>query len=172
VNFRTRALSLGDAPALIELFRAIATKPRGFVRTEDEISKEYVEKSLGRGISGGVAIGAVDKETDLLVGTILSRRHPLKVFDHVMTGLIIGVHPEFQKRGIGKRLFFDFLENIQQSREDILRVELVARESNADQISFYESMGFRREGVFENRIRNADGTFENDIPMAWFKSRD
>ena len=165
----TRFLTLDDAQALLELYRSIASRPGGFLRMEDEIGPDYVQKALGRGVQGGVAIGAFDRTTGTLIGSITTRKLELKVFEHVLSGLIIGVHPEYQRRGVGRRLFLDLLEHVQSERPDILRIELVARESNVQQILFYESIGFRREGSFEKRIRRPDGAFEADIPMGWLK---
>lgn len=165
----TRFLNQDDASTLVELYRSIASRPGGFVRTEEEIDSNYVEKALRTGSRAGVAIGAFDRESNKMIGAITARKPGLKVFDHVLTGLIIGVQPEYQSQGIGRRLFLDFIEHVQQSRTDILRIELLARESNQRQISFYEGVGFRREGFFENRIRRSDGSFEGDVPMAWLK---
>ncbi|NBC22744.1 MAG: hypothetical protein GVY21_04620 [Gammaproteobacteria bacterium] len=39
-------------------------------------------------------------------------------------------------------------------------------------IAFYEHLGFRCEGRMEGRIRNLDGSFEADIPMAWSRPAD
>lgn len=170
MDITTRFLTTEDAPILLDLYRTIAVSPgAGFVRMEDEINQDYVSKSLSRGVSGGVAIGAFDRATQRLVGAITARKLGLKVFDHVLSGLIIGVHPEAQRQGIGRRLFLDFLEHLQTERPDVLRVELIARDSNQRQIDFYESVGFRREGLFEKRIRRSDGTFEADVPMGWIK---
>jgi ribosomal protein S18 acetylase RimI-like enzyme len=56
-------------------------------------------------------------------------------------------------------------------RTDILRVELIARESNQRAIEFYRTLGFVEEGRFGNRIRNIDNSYEADIPMAWVRER-
>lgn len=170
VDVSTRFLTTEDAKVLLDLYRLIAASPTaGFVRMEDEINQDYVAKSLSRGVNGGVAIGAFDRANGRLIGAITARKLGLKVFDHVLSGLIIGVHPEYQRKGIGRRLFLDFLEHLQSERPDILRVELIARDSYQRQIEFYESVGFRREGSFEKRIRRSDGSFEADVPMGWIK---
>ena len=168
-EFFTRLLKLDDAEEFLNLLRAIAARPGGFVRTEEEIGPEYVEKTLKRGIEGGVAFGAIERGTGRLLGAITSRKLALKAFEHVLSSVTIGVLPEFQTRGIGRRLFIDYLEHVSIQRDDIRRVELIARDSNQRQIAFYESMGFRREGVYERRVRNPDGTYEADIPMGWLK---
>lgn len=169
MEFFTRSLKSDDAEAFLELNRAIALIPGGFVRTEDEINMDYVSKTIARGLDGGIAIGAIERGSGRLMGAITGRRLKLKAFEHVISNVTIGVHPDFQQKGIGRRLFLDLLEEVQMNREQIRRIEMIARESNHRQIAFYESIGFRREGVFEGRILNADGTLEADIPMAWTK---
>lgn len=165
----TKFLTQEDGAQVFELYRAIAAQPGGFARTADEISLEAVQKTLRHATHNGIAIGAVEKGSGQLVGSIVARKPGPKVFDHVLSDLTIGVHPQFQSRGVGRRLFLDFLEHLQGARHDVLRVELIARESNDRAIRFYESIGFRSEGVFEKRIRNSKGEFESDIPMAWIK---
>lgn len=168
-EFFTRHLKEDDVDALFDLFRLIASRPNGFVRMEEEISHSFIQKTVKRAVEGGVAFGAIERGSGRLLGVITSRRLALKSFQHVLSSVTIGVHPEFQTRGIGRRLFIDFLEHITMQRDDITRVELIARESNQRQIAFYESLGFRREGVFEKRLRNPDGSYEADIPMGWVK---
>ncbi len=165
----TRFLSVADAPVMHKLYCEIANHPGGFARDPEEVTPEYMEKLLESTSSSGLGIGAVDRESQALIGFIIARKPGPKVFNHVLSDLTIGVHPQHQSKGIGRRLFLDFIEHIQSSRPDVLRVELIARESNQRAISFYESIGFRAEGVFEKRILNQNGDFESDIPMGWLK---
>lgn len=169
MEFFTRSLKVDDAEALLELNHTIALIPGGFVRNEEEMNLEFVEKTIHRGVSGGIIIGAFERGSGRLMGAITSRQLALKAFEHVISNVTVGVHPDFQQKGVARRLLLDLLENVQMNREDITRVELIARESNQRQIAFYESIGFRREGVFEKRIRNPDGSYEADIPMGWTK---
>ncbi len=168
-EFFTRHFKMEDADDLLQLLRSIAAKPGGFVRMEEEISADFVDETLKRSLNGGASFGAIERGSGRLLGVITSRKLALKAFEHVLSSVMIGVHPEFQSRGIGRRLFVDFLEYVTLQRDDIKRIELIARDSNQRQISFYESMGFRREGVFEKRFRRSDGSFEADIPMGWSK---
>ncbi|HVK61683.1 MAG TPA: GNAT family N-acetyltransferase [Bdellovibrionales bacterium] len=165
----TRFLTNDDSMKLAELYRGIASRRGGFVRSEDEIDSTYIEKTIRGSERGGIAIGAFERSSENLVGAITARKPRPKAFDHVLSDLIIGVHPDRQSQGIGRRLFLDFIEHVQNNRTDISRVELMARDSNQRQIAFYEAVGFRREGFFEHRIRRPDGTFEGDVPMAWIK---
>ena len=77
------------------------------------------------------------------------------------------VSNNFQGKGVGKSLLMKLLNTIETERKDILRVELIVRESNKKAILFYERLGFKIEGMFENRIDSRNGAFEADIPMAW-----
>lgn len=168
-EFFTRPLKVDDTKAVFDLLRTIASKPNGFVRLEEEISLAFIEKTLKRAEHGGLAMGAIERGSGRFLGVITSRKLALKAFEHILSSVTIGVHPDYQKKGVGRRLFVDFLEHVTMQREDILRVELIARDSNEKMIEFYESMGFKREGRFEKRVRNADGTFEADVPMGWIK---
>ena len=165
----TRFLNDKDAPSLCDLYRTIANHPRGFARAPEEISLEYVEKMLEPVIGSGIGICAFDRAANRMVGFIVARKPGPKAFDHVLTDLTIGVDPSYQSKGIGRRLFFDFLEHVQGARPDVLRVELIVRETNNRAISFYESIGFKREGYLDKRIIAPDGTFEGDIPMGWLR---
>jgi ribosomal protein S18 acetylase RimI-like enzyme len=78
------------------------------------------------------------------------------------------VDSNYQGKGFGKKLFQTLLDYIMESRNDIFRVELIARESNIKAIKLYEHLGFKIEGRLVNRIKNNDNFFEADIPMAWF----
>lgn len=82
---------------------------------------------------------------------------------------MIAVHPEAQGRGVGRLLFTRLLGIVARDSPAIVRVELIARESNAHAIALYESVGFRREGRFEARVRSVDGGLEADTPMAWMR---
>jgi putative acetyltransferase len=54
------------------------------------------------------------------------------------------------------------------SLADLRKVELLVRDSNRDAIRLYQRLGFVEEGRFRDRVRLPDGTFVDDIAMAWF----
>jgi len=58
---------------------------------------------------------------------------------------------------------------VKTSYPHIIRVELIARESNQKAIRMYEAVGFKKEGRLEKRIRSVGSGFEADIPMAWIR---
>lgn len=171
MELETRHVRTGDGYALLNLYHEIAKSPGAFTRAVDEVTPEYIQEMLEVTVADGLGIVALDPDdAQKLIGVIVARRLGPKVFDHVLSELTIGVDPSFQRKGVGRRLLLDFLESITDQRPDILRVEMMVRESDQHAIEFYESLGFRREGVFEKRIRRPDGEYEADVPMAWVRA--
>ncbi len=154
-----------DFLPLKELYQKVAAIPGGLARSRDEITDTYIHTNLTNALHTGLIF--VAEYHGKLIGSILAWKLEQKVFAHVLSQTSILVDPDFQGKGIGSKLIATMLDEIKQHKPDILRVELMARESNPA-IKLYERMGFRHEGAFEKRILGITGTFEADIPMAWF----
>lgn len=150
---------------ILELYRRVADVSGGLARTSQEITEEYVKGFLRKSYETGLSLTAIDGMK--IVGEIHAYNPGPKVFSHVLSELTVVVHPDYQGDGVGRILFAAFLTEIETRRSDILRVELIARESNQRAIGFYQSIGFASEGRLEKRVNRRDGTFEADIPMAW-----
>ena len=159
-----------DIEAVEELYRATAQKPGGIARAENEIARAYIQNWVQSSLDRGVWLVAQERTSGQLIGSIHAFSPEPAALRHVLSTLTIVVHPQFQSQGIGRSMFQIFLEFIRDQRPEILRVELIARESNLQAIHFYESLGYRQEGRFEKRIRSVSGGFEADIPMAWLRS--
>lgn len=157
-----------DHNAIFELYSEVASTPGGLARTADEVSREYVNQFLSQSAARGLSLCAWS-DGARLAGEIHAYTPVPAVFRHVLSDLTIAVHPLQQGRGVGRRLFTEFLQRVEREFPQIERVELIARESNAKALVFYESLGFRREGRMERRIASTDGGREADIPMAWLR---
>jgi ribosomal protein S18 acetylase RimI-like enzyme len=162
--------TLEDHDALATFYRAVAAVEGGLARTEDEITDEYLGNFLKKSLDTGVILVARQPETQQIIGEIHTYALGPKVFAHVLGELTIAVHPAHQGKGIGKALFTQLLAEISVNRPEILRVELIARESNQRAIELYQKLGFRIEGRLAGRIRGVDGGLEADIPMAWHRN--
>lgn len=159
-----------DISEIIKLYREVAVIEGGLARTADEISSKYVENFVSKSIKSGIII--VARKDEKIIGEIHSYTLEPKVFAHLLGELTIAVHPDFQGFGVGKAIFTEFMRQVEENRPDILRVELIARESNQKAIEFYQKLGFEIEGRMKRRIRSVDGNFEADIPMAWHREND
>ena len=122
---------------------------------------------MGNAANNGIEYVAEHAESKTIIGEIHCYKLQPGVFAHILSELTIAVDPGFQQQGVGKRLFQTLLKEVEENRKDILRIELIARESNKKAIAFYQSLGFTIEGRLVNRIQSTSGGFEADIPMAW-----
>lgn len=165
---KIRKLLEDDLENLFELYQCVSAQPGGLARTQDEIDISYIKKILTNATSTGLALVAyLEEEPQTIVGAIHASKLGPKVFDHILGDLTILVSPLHQGKKVGKRLFTEFLNEVEKHHTDILRVELIVRESNLRAIKLYESLGFSQEGRLEKRICNDNGAYEADIPMGW-----
>ncbi|RCR70990.1 GNAT family N-acetyltransferase [Larkinella punicea] len=169
MHFSTRLAEETDEFKIYNLYKQVAKIPGGIAREEDEITPAYVSNNLRKSLQNGLSLVIANPENPAeLVAEMHGYQLEPRVFKHILSELTIVVHPGFQNCGLGKRLFLDFLKYVEENRPDVLRVELIARESNTRAIAFYQKIGFVVEGRLEKRIDTKTGSFEADIPMAWF----
>ena len=164
-----KAGSINDTAWIKKLYESVAEIEGGLARSKDEITNEYVENFVNKSINSGVIIIAIEVQSENIVGEIHCYSPGIKVFAHVLGELTITVHPSYQGKKIGRMLFEKLLDKVKNEMPHILRVELIARESNLKAIEFYKSLGFIIEGRLERRIKSVGGGFEADIPMAWIR---
>jgi ribosomal protein S18 acetylase RimI-like enzyme len=166
----TRKATQKDVAQILELYQKVSLEVGGLARTFDEISKSYVENFTQKSIHNGVQWVIEDTKDQQIIAEIHCYQLEPKVFSHILSELTIAVAPQYQGKGLGKIIFQALLEEIFLQRRDILRVELIARESNTRAIEFYQKLGFVIEGRFERRIQsqqiNHKQPFEADLPMA------
>ncbi len=167
-SYTIRKMVVDDSEALKKLYQRVASRVGGLARTYDEITDAYIMQLLVRSINNGFALVAEYDGT--LIGSIIKYKLEPKVFSHVLTEGSILVDPDFQAKGIGSMLIKTLLHEIEEHHPEILRVEIIARESNPA-IKLYERIGFKKEGRFEGRIKGVDGKLEADIPMAWINPK-
>lgn len=165
---KIRRATLQDEQDIFDLYRSVAGIEGGLARKQNEITKEYIHYNLKASLVRGLSLVAVDP-AEKIIGEIHAYKLEPTVFEHVLSELTIAVHHNYQGKGIGKKLFSEFLRIVDTDFSDIYRVELIARESNDKAISFYKNLGFAIEGRLRKRIANSDGTFEDDIIMARVK---
>jgi len=164
-EFSVRMASLDDVDAIYRLYLDVAKHPGGLARLESEIHHETIQRFVTNSCKAGLIL--VAENNGQILGEIHGYGPGLFCFAHVLSELTIAVAPKSQGKGVGRMLFEQFMSHVNLKLPDVLRVELIARESNYKAIAFYESLGFQKEGCFHQRIRNVDGTLESDIPMAW-----
>lgn len=166
-NFIIREASINDKNKIYHLYQRVSKHIGGLTRTYDEITEDYIENFTTKASKTGLQLIIENTQDISIIGEIHCYKLEPKVFSHILSELTIAVDPDFQGVGLGKKLFQCLLKKVKEEREDILRVELITRESNQKGISFYQSLGFQIEGRLLNRIQSGTKNFEADIPMAW-----
>lgn len=160
-----------DLHKIITLYRTVAVLSGGIAREADEVTESYVTNFIEKSLESGIILTIEDPENpEVIITEIHTYKPGIRVFAHVFSDLTVVVHPDYQGKGIGKLLFRILLEETELNHPEIMRVELIARESNKKAIKFYEKFGFNIEGRLENRICNKNGILEADIPMGWIRS--
>ena len=169
MDYVIRFAKLTDKEKIFDLYKEVSKEIGGIARVEDEITKKYIYNNLNKAISNGICLIIDDpKRKNEIIGEIHCYKLEPRVFNHIFSELTIVVNQKYQKQGLGKLLFNFLLKYVEKNRTDILRVELIARESNKKAMKFYKDIGFLIEGRLEKRIDNGTEKFEADIPMAWF----
>ncbi|MEZ5513090.1 MAG: GNAT family N-acetyltransferase [Steroidobacteraceae bacterium] len=164
-----RSASLTDHGSLLQLYKRVSSVPGGLARLPDEIDDAYISAILVNAIARGICL-----VTETGAGGLKAEIHayaPIpSCFSHVLSELTIAVDPEAQGKGLGRRIFETFMHIVEVERPNVHRVELIARESNAKAIRFYETLGFVTEGRMRNRIASFGGDCESDVAMAWLRA--
>ena len=163
-----RTASLLDKTKIFNLYQVVSALEGGIARTQTEITEDWVMNCLLKSLDNGIMLVVPHPEKpEELIAEIHTYSSGLKAFSHVFGDLTVVVHPGFQGSGVGRLVFEKLLAEVRQHPE-VLRVELIVRESNKRAIAFYEKIGFVQEGRLERRIHGVSGELEADIPMAWF----
>ena len=159
-----RATTLADAPAILAVHVAAASRGGGLAREPDEMDLEGVQAALARPLVDGVALMAWIEGKP--AGEIHASRYVPRQFAHNLTDLTVAVHPDFQGKGVGAALFEALFVQAAKMAPTIERIELLCREGNTGALRLYQRLGFVIEGRFVRRVRLRDGTIEDDLAMA------
>lgn len=156
--------NINDAKALKDLYQLIAASSNTLGMLPEECTLEHFEQVIEKSNDYGIIIGA--DEDQKLIGFVYAYKLNLKLFDHMLSNMAIGVHPQYQRQGIAKNLLEKFFEAVDQE-QSIIRVELIAA-ANPSAIKLYENFGFKKEGTLAKRATLHNKLVDN-IAMAWLK---
>ncbi|MFN7119656.1 MAG: GNAT family N-acetyltransferase [Saprospiraceae bacterium] len=163
------SLNLQHDEALFRLYQKVAAESGGIIRVSSEITPAYVSGMLHKCVQQGLIFGIFNPAKPFqLIAEIHTYTPDIQAFRHLLTDLTVVVHPDFQGKGLGKLIFEHLLNEIKRAHPHILRVELFVRENNAKAVEFYQRLGFIEQGRHRHKIKNADGSLETPIEMAWF----
>ena len=159
-----RPATVDDAHALWEAELATAAIPGHLASRPEEVSATNVLARVRTASLAGCFF--VGEDDGRLLGHVVLEPMGLIAIQHVYR-LTLVVHPGQTGQGVGTAL----LQHIQHwaaSRPDLAKIELNVRATNLPAIRLYARLEFQEEGRLRHRIRLPDGTFIDDLLMAWF----
>ncbi len=155
----TRTALVTEAPALAAAERLVAAEPGLLASRPDEITD-----ALMAGRIRNAARFIVAEADGVVCGHAMLDPMSLAATAHVLH-LTIVVHEGARRRGIGQRLLGDLLDWSRAT--GVVKIELRVRATNTAAIALYRKLGFVEEGRFQRRIRLPDGSYLDDLSMAW-----
>lgn len=162
-----RPARVEDAAALCAAEVETAKTPGKLVSRPHELKVESFAARIAEVRERGRYI--VAEQEGKPVGHAVLEPMSLERLAHVLR-LTIVVHPGHERRGIGSRLMKDLMEWAGANR-NVGKIELLVRASNEAAIALYRKLGFEVEGRLINRLKLEDGSYLDDISMAWFPRR-
>lgn len=162
---RLRRVRTEELDALVALGKAIVVADVGVVLDPDESSHGRTARRFGKlqeaGHRNALVLGAFSG--GVLVGSSDVFRHELRRMQH-SGALTMGVHPDWQGRGIGRALLQTALA--WADGVGLRRVELNVLAHNSRAVRLYESAGFVLEGTRVGAFVFPDGRLVDDHMMA------
>ena len=160
---RVRAAETRDAASVARGEWATAETPGMLVGRPGEIPEAaYAEKIADLAAPGSYWVA---EEAGAVIGHAFLEPMRMAGNSHVF-GLNIVVYPAYTGRGVGTALMTTLMAWA-EAHPDLERIELFVRATNTRAIALYRKFGFVEEGRLVRRVRTPDGTFVDDLVMAW-----
>jgi len=154
-----------DRGHIARIYRDLEGKVEGITRRPEEITETYVFTLLNQSEDKFIVL-VIENDEDEIIGFVHGEKVGLAIYDHILTNFTVVVKPEYRKKGIGQKLFVEFVEYIKNNRPDIKRLEMEVR-FNIERIKAFEGIKFVIDATIKERARDADGTFYDMVLMAW-----
>jgi ribosomal protein S18 acetylase RimI-like enzyme len=160
-----RSAQPDDAPSVAATERAAAAAPGFLVGLPGEIPVEAYATKIADLMAKGRYV--VADEGGVLLGHGFLDPMKMAANAHVFR-LTLVVHPGQWGQGVGRALLGDLLRWAGTDSR-VHKVELLVRATNQRAIRLYQAAGFREEGRLRERVRMPDGSYVDDLTMAWFR---
>lgn len=167
---KIRLAKESDAESVIDIRKEIILSnatTKFFVSSTSELpsnvqrEKEKIRKSVDEG-----NLYIVFEIEDKVVGFLVFKRYERERLKHVGT-MGMGIREEYTNQRIGSRMI-EFLIDWAKGRKDLEKICLNVISVNERAIKVYKRIGFIEEGRQRNQIKYEDGSYGDDILMAYY----
>ena len=164
-----RLANASDAESIMNIDNEITlseTTTKFFISSPNELTnnvnevKEKIEKSLEKN-----NLFLVYEAEGKVVGFLAFKRYEYDRLKHA-GAMGMGIKEEFTNQGIGSQLI-RFLIDWAKQQENLEKICLGVVSVNERAINVYQRFGFVEEGRQKNQIKYEDGTYSDDIMMAY-----
>jgi len=165
MTVRVRPAVPADARRLVELARAVAAEPEGWLLADARWRSESEERRYIRTLQRhpDAALLVAELSGDGLVGRLSVMRDPHPASKHV-ADLGVMVAAGHRRRGIGTALMAAAEDWARSAR--IGKLELHVFPYNEPALRLYEKLGYEREGLRRRHYARAEGGYSDVILMA------
>jgi RimJ/RimL family protein N-acetyltransferase len=165
MSVRVRRAEPGDAGRLVELARAVAGEPEGWLLADSRWRSESDERRYIRALQRhpDAALLVAELSGGELVGRLSLMRDPHPASTHV-ADLGVMVAAGERRRGIGTAL----MEAAEGWARDarVTKLELHVFPHNEPAIRLYEKLGYEHEGLRRRHYARAEGGYSDVLLMA------
>lgn len=154
MSLRIRRAEARDAPALVELARAVGAEAEGWLVAEGDWRSVGEERRYLRAVRRSPHVAVIVAENERgVVGRLSIVRDSHPACDHV-ADLGLMVARSERRRGVGRALLR--AAELWAREAGVRKLELHVFPHNEAALGLYESAGYRREGYRERHFRRGD----------------
>ncbi len=147
-----RFMDQGDQERLLDLFKRVPEAERVFLR-EEMARPEAVEARM-RALERGRFTALVAEAGTRVVGEAVLQRRPTHWLHHVAEVHVV-VDSAYRRVGLAHNLLYELLDLARDQGIETLLAEMMSEQVAA--ISLFERLGFKREAVFRELVKDLHG---------------
>jgi ribosomal protein S18 acetylase RimI-like enzyme len=166
-----RATSVADAEHVVELDRAVVVAGEGVVQDLGQVrnveeARRHIDAFYRDAAAGSASlsiVAEVEGASPPIAGSAELRQLTPALCRHVGV-LSVGVHPRYQRLGLGRALMRALIDHARTC--ELTRLELYVRDDNYRAQALYRSLGFVHECTRRKFIKTAEGRYVDDHVFA------
>lgn len=138
-----------DQDRLLELFKGIPEEERVFLR--ENMAKPEAIANRVRALERGRLIALVVEAGGRIVGDATLQRRPTHWLHHVAEVHVV-VDTAYRRLGLAHNLLYELFDLARDEGIETLLAEMMSEQAAA--ISLFERLGFRREAIFREMVKD------------------
>jgi len=138
-----------DQDRLLELFKGIPEEERVFLR--ENMAKPEAIANRVRALERGRLIALVAEAGGRIVGDATLQRRPTHWLHHVAEVHVV-VDRAYRRLGLAHNLLYELFDLARDEGIETLLAEMMSEQAAA--ISLFERLGFRREAIFREMVKD------------------